>query len=102
MITCSKCARFISYDWSNLSYICSDCYNKNGGKVKDERMSIIDTISEHIELTELPNGKYNGVCLFCGGVLFVYPEQRSWHCFNCNNGGDEISFITLHKEEGNE
>ena len=25
MINCRKCGRFISHDWSNLSYLCEDC-----------------------------------------------------------------------------
>jgi len=55
-------------------------------------MSIVDIISKHTELIELANGKYKGVCPFCGGALFVYPKEQSWHCFNCNIGGDIQSF----------
>lgn len=25
--------------------------------------------------------------------LTVYPDQQSWYCFQCNTGGDVISFI---------
>jgi len=25
----------------------------------------------------------------------VYPEQQSWHCFGCGQGGDVIAFIML-------
>ena len=64
-------------------------------------MSIDDVIREYVELTELHNGKYKGACPFCGGALFVYSDQQSWHCFNCNVGGDEISFTTLMKEQKN-
>ena len=58
-------------------------------------MSIVDAISKHVKLTKFPNGKHRGICPFCGGALFVYPEEPGWHCFGCNVGGDEIAFVTL-------
>ena len=55
-------------------------------------LNIVTLIEQYTKL-EKAGRNFKGLCPFCSGVIFVYPEQHSWHCFgDCNIGGDIISF----------
>ena len=60
-----------------------------------QKTDIVDIISQDVRLTK--SGRtMRGLCPFHTEKhpsFFVYPEQQSWHCFGCNNGGDVFSFI---------
>ncbi len=60
-----------------------------------QRIDIVEVIGRDIKLTKA--GKtFKGLCPFHGEKhpsFYVYPEQQSWHCFGCNNGGDVFSFV---------
>ncbi|MBM4432909.1 MAG: DNA primase, partial [Chloroflexi bacterium] len=60
-----------------------------------QKTDIVDIISQNVRLTK--TGKtMRGLCPFHTEKhpsFYVYPEQQSWHCFGCNNGGDVFSFI---------
>jgi DNA primase len=60
-----------------------------------QKIDIVEVIGHDITLAKA--GKtFKGLCPFHGEKhpsFYVYPEQQSWHCFGCNNGGDVFSFI---------
>jgi DNA primase len=60
-----------------------------------QRTDIVEVIGRDVTLTKA--GKtFKGLCPFHAEKnpsFYVYPEQQSWHCFGCNNGGDVFSFI---------
>jgi DNA primase len=60
-----------------------------------QKIDIVEVIGQDITLTKA--GKtFKGLCPFHAEKhpsFYVYPEQQSWHCFGCNNGGDVFSFI---------
>jgi DNA primase len=60
-----------------------------------QRIDIVEVIGQDITLTKAGR-TFKGLCPFHGEKhpsFYVYPEQQSWHCFGCNNGGDVFSFI---------
>jgi DNA primase len=60
-----------------------------------QRTDIVDIIGQHVTLTKAGR-TFKGLCPFHSEKhpsFYVYPEQQSWHCFGCNNGGDVFSFI---------
>jgi DNA primase len=60
-----------------------------------QRIDIVEVIGRDIKLTKAGR-TFKGLCPFHGEKhpsFYVYPEQQSWHCFGCNNGGDVFSFI---------
>ncbi len=60
-----------------------------------QKTDIIDIISQQVTLTKAGR-TFRGLCPFHSEKhpsFYVYPEQQSWHCFGCNNGGDVFSFI---------
>lgn len=60
-----------------------------------QRIDIVDVIGQDVTLTKAGR-TLKGLCPFHGEKhpsFYVYPEQQSWHCFGCNNGGDVFSFI---------
>jgi len=60
-----------------------------------QRIDIVEVIGRDITLTKAGR-TFKGLCPFHGEKhpsFYVYPEQQSWHCFGCNNGGDVFSFI---------
>ncbi len=60
-----------------------------------QRIDIVEVIGQDITLTKAGR-TFKGLCPFHAEKhpsFYVYPEQQSWHCFGCNNGGDAFSFI---------
>jgi DNA primase len=60
-----------------------------------QRTDIVDIIGQQVTLTKAGR-TFKGLCPFHAEKhpsFYVYPEQQSWHCFGCNNGGDVFSFI---------
>ncbi len=60
-----------------------------------QKTDIIEIISQQVTLTKAGR-TFRGLCPFHSEKhpsFYVYPEQQSWHCFGCNNGGDVFSFI---------
>jgi len=60
-----------------------------------QRIDIVEVIGRDITLTKAGR-TFKGLCPFHAEKnpsFYVYPEQQSWHCFGCNNGGDVFSFI---------
>jgi DNA primase len=60
-----------------------------------QRIDIVEVIGRDITLTKAGR-TFKGLCPFHGEKhpsFYVYPEQQSWHCFGCNNGGDVFSFV---------
>ena len=60
-----------------------------------QRTDIVEVIGQDITLTKAGR-TFKGLCPFHAEKhpsFYVYPEQQSWHCFGCNNGGDVFSFI---------
>ena len=60
-----------------------------------QRIDIVEVIGRDITLVKAGR-TFKGLCPFHGEKnpsFYVYPEQQSWHCFGCNNGGDVFSFI---------
>jgi len=60
-----------------------------------QRIDIVEVIGQDITLTKAGR-TFKGLCPFHtekNPSFYVYPEQQSWHCFGCNNGGDVFSFI---------
>jgi DNA primase len=60
-----------------------------------QRIDIVEVIGRDIKLTKAGR-TFKGLCPFHGEKhpsFYVYPEQQSWHCFGCNNGGDVFSFV---------
>jgi len=60
-----------------------------------QRTDIIDIIGQQVTLTKAGR-TFKGLCPFHSEKhpsFYVYPEQQSWHCFGCNNGGDVFSFV---------
>jgi DNA primase len=60
-----------------------------------QRTDIVEVIGRDIKLTKAGR-TLKGLCPFHGEKhpsFYVYPEQQSWHCFGCNNGGDVFSFV---------
>jgi len=60
-----------------------------------QRTDIVEVIGRDITLVKAGR-TFKGLCPFHGEKhpsFYVYPEQQSWHCFGCNNGGDVFSFI---------
>lgn len=60
-----------------------------------QSVDIVDIIGRYTTLR--PSGRnFNGSCPLHSDKhpsLVVYPDQQSWHCFQCNQGGDVIAFI---------
>jgi len=60
-----------------------------------QKIDIVEVIGRDITLVKAGR-TFKGLCPFHGEKnpsFYVYPEQQSWHCFGCNNGGDVFSFI---------
>jgi DNA primase len=60
-----------------------------------QKIDIVEIIGRDIKLTKAGR-TFKGLCPFHGEKhpsFYVYPEQQSWHCFGCNNGGDVFSFV---------
>jgi DNA primase len=60
-----------------------------------QRIDIVEVIGRDITLVKAGR-TFKGLCPFHSEKhpsFYVYPEQQSWHCFGCNNGGDVFSFI---------
>lgn len=65
-----------------------------------ERSDILKVVSRYTRL-EKQGQVYCGPCPFHKGrkaMIYVLPEQRIWHCFDCGESGDVFSFIM--KAEG--
>jgi len=60
-----------------------------------QKIDIVEVIGKDVTLTKAGR-TFKGLCPFHSEKnpsFYVYPEQQSWHCFGCNNGGDVFSFI---------
>jgi DNA primase len=60
-----------------------------------QRTDIVEVIGREVTLVKAGR-TFKGLCPFHSEKnpsFYVYPEQQSWHCFGCNNGGDVFSFI---------
>jgi DNA primase len=60
-----------------------------------QKIDIVEVIGQDVTLVKAGR-TFKGLCPFHGEKnpsFYVYPEQQSWHCFGCNNGGDVFSFI---------
>lgn len=56
----------------------------------------IVVVIEHYTNLKKAGRNFNGSCPLHNDrhpSLFVYPDQQSWHCYQCNQGGDVITFI---------
>lgn len=62
-----------------------------------ERLDIINVIEGYTDLKK-SGTRMKGRCPLHqdrNPSLTVYPDQQSWHCFSCNQGGDVFEFIQL-------
>jgi len=60
-----------------------------------QKIDIVEVIGKDVTLVKAGH-TFKGLCPFHSEKnpsFYVYPEQQSWHCFGCNNGGDVFSFI---------
>jgi len=60
-----------------------------------QKIDIVEVIGKDVTLVKAGR-TFKGLCPFHSEKnpsFYVYPEQQSWHCFGCNNGGDVFSFI---------
>ena len=65
-----------------------------GIMTEDVKQDIVEVVSKYVKL-EKAGRNFIGVCPFCKETrpaFFVYPNQKSWHCFGCDVGGYEIQF----------
>ena len=79
-------------------------FNEGQGYVPDysfansiiDNIDIVEFIGRSIPL-KLIGINYFGVCPFCGDDKFsVNPARRTFHCFNCQEGGNVITFVMKH------
>lgn len=60
-----------------------------------ERLDIVAVIGEYTDLHRSGN-RFTGSCPLHDDKhpsMFIYPDQQSWHCYQCNQGGDVFDFI---------
>ncbi len=60
-----------------------------------QKIDIADLIGEYITLKKT-GSNYKGLCPFHGEKtpsFVVSAERQVWHCFGCQKGGDQFSFI---------
>jgi DNA primase len=59
------------------------------------RLDVVDVVGQTVQLKR--SGKtFKGLCPFHGEKtpsFYVWPEQGTWRCFGCNEGGDIFSFV---------
>lgn len=63
---------------------------------------VYDIINEHVALKR-SGARYKGLCPFHdekSPSFIVTPENGTWHCFGCGEGGDAIDFIQRREGEG--
>lgn len=72
-----------------------------GGKRIDidalkSRLDIVTEVEHYTQLRKSGNNRYVGRCPLHEDrhpSMTVYADNQSWHCFQCNKGGDVIDFI---------
>lgn len=58
-----------------------------------KNINIVDIIGKTVDLKKIENG-YTGECPFCKEqVLYVSKSQQIYHCSNCGEKGNAITFI---------
>lgn len=60
------------------------------------RLDIVELIAEYLPLKPAGTGAFKAVCPFHQErtpSFYVSRTRQSWHCFGCNEGGDQFSFI---------
>lgn len=66
-----------------------------------EQLSIVDVISNYINLEKAPHGEFRGICPFHeekDPSLYINDRKGLFNCFGCGESGDVIDF--LEKIEG--
>jgi len=66
------------------------------------KLDLVKVVSEYVSLEKSSN-RYVGFCPFHTNVntpaLTIYPEQQSWWCFGCDQGGDVLNFLVKAKDQ---
>ncbi len=60
------------------------------------RLDIADLIGEYLTLKPAGSGAFKAVCPFHQErtpSFYVSRTRQTWHCFGCNEGGDQFSFV---------
>ena len=64
-----------------------------------EKLDIVDVIGQVVPL-QRSGTVYQGICPFHNErspSFKVFPNNRNWHCFGCNEGGDLLAFVMKHQ-----
>ncbi len=60
------------------------------------RLDIVDLVSEYLALKPSGQGSFKACCPFHHErtpSFYVSRNRQTWHCFGCNEGGDQFSFV---------